>query len=132
MVALDEKNFKIIAAKYYEPDFFSEEDFVSDLSALSKIKKLFSRYKNTGKIKTNLVLNHIILFYNVFVPVKNATILMVYKFREDLSLLKPFLLSLGYWNKEALKELGIDESSIIMDEGIIKSLRKEYNDRKSR
>jgi len=42
------------------------EEFDEDLKKLLYIKKLLSRYKNDNDLRERLILNHIIVLYNVF------------------------------------------------------------------
>ena len=57
------------------------------------LKRLLKRYKNTGVLKTHLILNHIIVLFNVF---NEATVpLLFYNLEEDLwPAIKSFLLYL--------------------------------------
>ena len=64
---LNENNYILFAIKYYEnPQSVTMEDFESDLKRIRYIKRLLKRYKNTGELKTHLVLNHLIILFNVF------------------------------------------------------------------
>ena len=64
---LNEDNFLLFAIKYYEnPHAVTREDFEKDLNHFKYIKRLLKKYKNTGQLKTHLILNHFIILYNVF------------------------------------------------------------------
>jgi len=64
---LNEDNFLLFAIKYYEnPQAVTKEDFEKDLNHFKYIKRLLKRYKNTGELKTHLLLNHFIILYNIF------------------------------------------------------------------
>ena len=64
---LNEDNFLLFAIKNYEnPQAVTKEDFEKDLNHFKYIKRLLKRYKNTGKLKTHLLLNHFIILYNIF------------------------------------------------------------------
>ena len=92
---LNENNFILFAIKYYEnPQSVTMEDFESDLKRLRYVKRLLKRYKNTGELKTHLVLNHLIILFNVF---NDATIpLLFYSLEEELwSSIKSFLIFLN-------------------------------------
>ena len=59
--------FLLYAIKYYEnPQAVTKEDFDRDLNHFKYIKRLLKRYKNTGQLKTHLLLNHFIILYNIF------------------------------------------------------------------
>ncbi len=80
---LNDENFLIFAIKNYEnPQAVTKEDFDKDLNHFKYIKRLLKRYKNTGVLKTHLILNHIIVLFNVF---NEATVpLLFYNLEEDL------------------------------------------------
>ena len=64
---LNDDNFKLFAIKNYEnPQAVTEADFDKDLNHFKYIKRLLKRYKNTGQLKTHLLLNHFIILYNIF------------------------------------------------------------------
>jgi hypothetical protein len=60
------------------------------------LKRLFRRYKITKSLKERLVLNHLILLYNVF-GVEPATRILFFRIDEvDYDVLKTFLTYLNY------------------------------------
>ena len=64
---LNEDNFLLFAIKNYEnPQAVTKDDFDKDLNHFKYIKRLLKRYKNTGQLKTHLLLNHFIILYNIF------------------------------------------------------------------
>jgi O-phosphoseryl-tRNA(Cys) synthetase len=64
---LNEDNFLLFAIKNYEnPQAVTKEDFEKDLNHFKYIKRLLKRYKNTGQLKSHLLLNHFIILYNIF------------------------------------------------------------------
>jgi hypothetical protein len=77
------------------------------------IKKILGRYNVTGEISARLVLNHIVILFNVFG--NTALDLILYKIDSDLHhLLFPFL--------DQQKRLPPLMSSVKFDEGIVKEL----------
>ena len=92
---LNDDNFLIFAIKNYEnPHAITREDFDKDLNHFKYIKRLLKRYKNTGQLKTHLLLNHFIILYNIFGEA--TTPMLFYKIEEDLwSCMKTFVLFLG-------------------------------------
>lgn len=123
---LTEANALIYAAKHYDnPHFFDTIEFYEDLSRFKYLKKLFSRYEDTGEINERLVLNHLIVIYNVF-GVEAATKLLFLKMDNYGSYLKPFLLLLNFLPEVILGVGGINitTSDIIMDQNIVDKLRK--------
>ena len=64
---LNENNYLLFAIKFYDnPQAVTKEDFEDDLKRIKYIKRLLKRYKNTGVLKTHLILNHLIVLFNVF------------------------------------------------------------------
>ena len=92
---LNEENFLLFAIKNYEnPQAVTREDFDKDLNHFKYIKRLLKRYKNTGELKTHLLLNHFIVLYNIFGDA--ATPMLFYKIEEDLwSVMKTFVIFLN-------------------------------------
>ena len=80
---LNEANFLLFAIRNYEnPQAVTKEDFDKDLNHFKYIKRLLKRYKNTGVLKTHLLLNHFIVLYNIFGEA--ATPMLFFKIEEDL------------------------------------------------
>ena len=92
---LTEDNFLLFAIKNYEnPQAVTKEDFNKDLNHFKYIKRLLKRYKNTGQLKTHLLLNHFIILYNIFGEA--TTPMLFFKIEEDLwSSMKTFVMFLG-------------------------------------
>ena len=92
---LTEDNFLLFAIKNYEnPQAVTKEDFDKDLNHFKYIKRLLKRYKNTGQLKTHLLLNHFIILYNIFGEA--ATPMLFFKIEKDLwSSMKTFVMFLG-------------------------------------
>ena len=124
---LNAKNFVLYAAKHYDnPGCESIEEFHDDLNRFKYIKRLFTKYQETGEIKERLVLNHLIALYNLFGAVP-TTRMLFFKLEGNWQLLKPFLVYLGYM-PERLYEIGehkvIIDSNISLDDEIVNRLRK--------
>ena len=80
---LNEDNFLLFAIKNYEnPQAVTKEDFDKDLNHFKYIKRLLKRYKNTGVLKSHLLLNHFIILYNIFGEA--TTPMLFFKIDEDL------------------------------------------------
>ena len=88
-------NFSLFAIKNYEnPQAVTKEDFEKDLQHFKYIKRLLKRYKNTGELKTHLLLNHFIILYNIFGEA--TTPMLFFKIEEDLwSTMKTFVVFLN-------------------------------------
>ena len=96
MEVLNDKNFMLYAAKFYDnKNCVDILEFHDDLNRIKYLKRLFKKYKETGDIKVQLVLNHLIVIYNVF-HYAAATKMLAFKLDEYLDYLKPFLLYLSF------------------------------------
>ncbi len=124
--SLTEKNFIIYAAKYYENINCNDtKEFYEDLERIIYIKKIFNKYKKTGEIQHRLVLNHLIILYNVFNKDGLNRILFL-RLDKYHAILKPFLIFLNTLPEVVLNinNNNIYTKDIIMDEGIIRVLRQ--------
>lgn len=92
---LNEDNFLLFAIKHYEnPQAVTKEDFDRDLNHFKYIKRLLKRYKNTGQLKTHLLINHFTILYNIFGEA--TTPMLFYKIESDLwSVMKTFVIFLN-------------------------------------
>lgn len=72
-----------------------------DLKRFKYLKRLFNRYEKTGEPNERLIINHLVLLYNVFG--KETTEMLFYKLEEKYwSNLKTFLV---YLNRMPLEEV---------------------------
>ena len=120
---LTEDNFLLYAMHNYDnPQCHSVQEFEEDIKKFLYLKKLISRYKNNDELRERLILNHIIVLYNIFGD--SATRMLFYKIDESCwDVLVTFLV---YLNKmpEMIPDTGIKVSDIILDEKIIEVLRE--------
>jgi len=120
---LNESNFLVYAMHHYDnPQCHSLQEFEEDIKKFLYLKKLLSRYKNYDELRERLILNHIIVLYNIFG--ESATRMLFYKIDESCwDVLVTFLVYLDRMPAE-LPEYGIILSDIVLDETIISTLRK--------
>lgn len=108
---LDETNFLLYSAKYYEnPQCYDTVEFYDDLKRFKYLKRLFNHYVENGDLRERLILNHIIILYNVF-GVIPATRMLFFKLGEYKELLKPFLELLNYM-PDAVTNIGLKGKTI--------------------
>ena len=123
---LNEKNFLLYAMKEYNnPQCVQVEEFYDDLKKVKYIKRLFNQYLNEGVLKERLLLNHIIVFYNVF-PVRSATRILFLKIEEKFwPILKTFLVYLSYMPEiiDSINGRAILSDDIQLDQGVVDNLR---------
>ena len=108
---LNEDNFLLFAIKNYEnPQAVTKDDFDKDLNHFKYIKRLLKRYKNTGVLKTHLLLNHFIVLYNIFGDA--TTPMLFYKIEKDLwATMKSFIMFLGKmpeYPKTSIHDIQVD------------------------
>ena len=94
---LTPENINMFAIKHYNnPTCVDEKEFLDDMKRFKYLKRLFRKYETSKDLKMRLVINHIIILANVF-GVDAATTLLFFKIeRNHWSLLKTFLVFLGY------------------------------------
>ena len=109
---LNESNYLLFAIKFYDnPQSETREDFESDLKRIRYVKRLLKRYQNNGELKVHLILNHLIILFNVF---NEATVpLLFYNLDEELwPAIKSFLIFLNRvseYPKTKVNEIEADE-----------------------
>ena len=123
---LTERNFILYAAHHYQnPHCTGIDEFYDDLKYFKYLKRLFNRYIKGGELKTNLILNHLILLYNVFG--ESATRMLFFKMSDRYwSIMKPFLIQLNYLPTivYGIKGNNINTDFILLDQNVIKQLRE--------
>lgn len=93
---LTDANFLIYAAQNYSNRACNDpEEFIGDLKKFQYLAKLFKHYEKSGELKPRLIMNHIIVLYNVFEPIA-CTRMLFLKLGNYIDCLIPFLDKLGY------------------------------------
>lgn len=126
MQKLTNENFLMYAIKHYDnPSCSGLKEFDDDLKRLRYIKRLLGRFKVTGDIKERLVINHLVVLYNVF-GVDAATNMLFFKIQEKFwPELKTFLVFLNYMPEYLMLNGAVVKSSeIALNEQIVELLRK--------
>jgi len=105
-------NFLLIAAKAYDKPNAVWNEFEEDINRIQYIKRLLTKYYTTGILKERLILNHLVIFYNVFGP--EGTRLLFFKLEhKDLEVLLPFVDYLGFAPPVVY---GVNGQDIVVDE----------------
>jgi hypothetical protein len=115
---LNKRNFELFAAQNYNnPECLDIEEFKEDLARFKYLKRLLRRYELADDLQIRLILNHIIVLYNVF-GIESANRMIWYKIEpEHWTYIKPFLVFLNY--------LPVDEKvEVPLDPLIVDLLRK--------
>ncbi len=124
---LTDENFLIYAARHYDnPQCHTTDEFMEDLKRLKYIKKLLTRYSESGELKERLILNHLIVLNNVFGADHLCKILYL-KMKGQFNCVVPFLVLLHVMPDRILNvrnEDVVDTTSIEMDQRIVERLRR--------
>ena len=123
---IDDSNFLLYAAKHYDnAQCHDTAEFYDDLKRFKYIKRLFIKYQESGELRERLILNHIIVLYNMFGD--EATRMLFFKLDGFYTYLKPFLILLRRM-PDAIYMVGhhdiVYSSDILMDSRIVEELRK--------
>ena len=124
---LNDDNFVMYAIKHYDnKNCTGLNEFYDDLNKFKYLKRLFKKFNDKGELRERLILNHIIVIYNLF-GVEAATKMLFYKIEKQYwSQLKTFLVFLNFMPRLVIvsKEIHIKDSDIIIDESILETLKK--------
>ena len=120
---LNSKNFLDYALQNYEnPECKDIDEFSEDVNRIKYLKRLFSRYEQDDDFKSRLIVNHLIVFNNVFGVLPSARILFHRIEEKYYSTLKTCLLFLDRLPSD-IPELDLDE--IPIDHKVLKKLKEE-------
>lgn len=100
-------------------------EFADDMKRFNYLKRLFQRYRKYGELREQLVLNHLVVIYNVFGP-EVATRLLFFKMsKDDYSVLKTYLIFLSFMPEriKGIKGHDIISSDIPVDMLVAQALR---------
>jgi len=123
---LTSENVLMYAIKAYDKPNMVMSEFKEDMKRFNYLKRLFRRYRKIGELREQLVINHLVVIYNVFGP-EVATRLLFYKTsKEDYSPLKTYLLFLSCMPDvvRGIKGHDIISSDIEVDMIVADTLRK--------
>lgn len=123
---LNNENFILYAMKAYDRPNCLMSEFKEDMKRFNYLKRLFHKYRKSGELKEQLVLNHLVVVYNVFGP-EPATRMLFYRMsKDDYSALKTYLLFLNTMPNivRGVKGQDIISSDIEVDMTIAEALRK--------
>lgn len=122
---LNNDNVTIYAVKAYDRPNCIMSEFKDDMKRFNYLKRLFKRYRKFDELRERLVLNHLVVLYNVFGP-EAATRLLFYKMsKDDYSALKTYLVFLSVMPERVrgIKGQDVISSEISVDFKIADVLR---------
>jgi hypothetical protein len=122
---LTNDNILIYAVKAYDKPNCIMSEFKEDMKRFNYLKRLFKRYRKVGELREQLVLNHLVVIYNVFGPEVAARLLFFKMAKDDFPALKTYLLFLSCMPERVrgIKGHDIISSEIPVDMTIAEVLR---------
>jgi len=124
MKHITEETFILYAMNCYDnPSCHDVAEFEEDLKRFQYLRKLFNRYKLFGDLRERLILNHLIVIYNIFGL--QATNMLYIKLEGFHEYLKPFVDYLNYTTDYIeYNNMRIESDRIACDLLIENALRK--------
>jgi hypothetical protein len=126
VIELNDETFLMYAIKNYDnPNCSGLTEFNDDVQRFKYLKRLFRKAKR-GELKERLILNHIVVLYNLF-GVDAATRMLFYKIEtQDWPQLKTFLVFLNFMPESITLASGkvLPSADITLDSELIDVLRK--------
>lgn len=117
-IELNDKNILLYAAKnYYNPTFSDIDEFHEDMKRFKYIKRLVNRYLETSIFPHRLLLNHIIIIFNVFGIEPALKMLDLRLDDKHWPVIKPILIYLSYIRND--QYIGVN-----MDKEVVEFLRR--------
>ena len=122
---LTEDNIMLYAAKAYDKPNCIMSEFQEDMKKLNYLKRLFRRYRKHGEMRERLILNHIVVLYNLFGAEVITRLLFFSMNKEDYTVLKTYLVFLNIMPDRVRGINGVDiiSSDIPVDLNIATELR---------
>jgi hypothetical protein len=124
---LTSENIDLYIMKAYENERCCNiQEFWDDVNKIKYLKRLLLRYKNKKVLKERLILNHLIIFFNVF-PNEAAVRILFFKLDESII---PYLCSFLYFLDRLPEKVNgingkdINTYNIILDKEILNRLQK--------
>lgn len=114
---LEEDLIKFAIKQYYNPKGIDIDEFYDDLKRIKYVKRLLNRYLDHGRLTERLIMNHLIVIFNVFGYYGGIKILQTKLEDKHWPVLKPFLIY--------LKAIRNDQfTGIEMDQRVVERLRE--------
>jgi len=102
---LEENLVRFAIKQYYTPRGIDFDEFYTDLKRFQYVKRLLNRYCDYGKLGERLVLNHLIVIFNVFGYYGGLKILGLKLDERHWPIIKPFLVFLNAIRKNQYTDI---------------------------
>jgi len=124
---LTNENIMLYLVKAYDKPNCIMSEFKDDMKRFNYLKRLFRRYRKMGELREQLVLNHLVVLYNVFGPEVTSRMLFFKVSKDDFPALKTYLLFLSCMPDvvKGIKGHDILSSEISIDTRIAEVLRQK-------
>ena len=106
---LEEDLVRFAIKQYYTPLGIDFDEFYTDLKRFQYVKRLLNRYCDYGKLGERLVLNHLIIIFNVFGYYGGLKILETKLDDRHWPVIKPFLLFLKAIQKNQYADVEVNK-----------------------
>jgi hypothetical protein len=106
---LEEDLVRFAIKQYYTPLGIDFDEFYTDLKRFQYVKRLLNRYCDYGKLGERLVLNHLIIIFNVFGYYGGLKILSHKLDDRHWPVIKPFLLFLNAIRPNQYDDVEVDK-----------------------
>ena len=118
----EENFFEFAKQHYHNPECEDMDEFMADIDRIKYIKRLINRYHSSGDFQDHLLMNHIIVFYNVF-GIDGATRMLACRLSYKYwTVIKPICIFLYYFRNT-------DFTGIEMDPFVVDLLRKKRKEK---
>ena len=123
---LTNENIMLYLVKAYDKPNCIMSEFNDDMKRFNYLKRLFQRYRKYDELREQLVLNHLVVLYNVFGPEVASRALFFKVSKDDYSALKTYMLFLNIMPERirGIKGQDIVSSNIPVDMKIAEALRQ--------
>ena len=123
---LNDDNVMLYAMKAYERPNMLISEFDEDLKRFNYLKRLFYRHKQHNEIRERLVINHLIIIFNVFGQEVGSRLLFYFIEDEHYSILKTYLTFLNRMPKviTGIRDKIITTDDISFDLELIEILKR--------
>ncbi len=122
---LNEQNVFLYAVKSYDKPNCIYSEFDEDFKRFSYIKRLLNRYVKNGEIRERLMLNHLVILYNVFGVEASTRLLFYFVDEVNYPALKTYLIFLNYMPNivKSINGKDIHSNEITLEQNIVDALR---------